>query len=675
MAVIALMGIQSAAARPTVPVIPVPTSVMQYDGVFRMAPRTEFVLTGNTAPDLSEYLEQTPLALVPGGRRAPVKFHIDPHSGKVTDKEGYSLKVTPREIVVEACDAAGAFYAVQTLLQTAVKDTTGMWSIPCMEIKDAPRFPYRGLMLDVSRNFQPKEFVLKQLDAMARFKLNRLHFHLTDGAGWRIAIDRYPRLTQFAAWRPYADWMAWWKADRHYCESTDPRACGGFYSKEDIREIVEHARRLHITVIPEIEMPGHSEEVLAAYPELSCTEKPYTCSDLCPGNEKTFEFLENVLLEVMELFPSEYIHIGGDEAGKAAWHDCAKCQARMKAENLSDVEELQSYLIHRVEIFLNAHGRRLLGWDEILQGGLAPNATVMSWRGVDGGLEAIRSGHDAIMTPGEFCYIDYAQDAPFTQPVSIGGYTPLRKVYSFDPSFPELTNDERRHMLGVQANLFTEYISSPEHVEYMLYPRVLAMAEVGWSRPENRDYESFHERALRAVERLRADGYHPFDLSTEYGERPESKTSAKHLALNKPVNYRTPWAAQYPAAKETTLTDGIIGGWTYGDRRWQGFLDSDMDVTVDLEISRPIHYIGATFMQSAGPYVWMPQQVEISVSEDGKHFTPLTTIHNDISPKCPDLLFKTFAWTGNTDARYIRYVARDCGIPGGWLFTDEIIVQ
>ena len=377
----------------------------------------------------------------------------------------------------------------------------------------------------------------------------------------------------------------------------------------------------------------------------------------------------------MELFPSEYIHIGGDEAGKSAWRDCAKCRERMRSEGLKDVDELQSYLIHRIERFLNAHGRRLLGWDEILDGGLAPGATVMSWRGTEGGLKAIRAGQQAVFVPGEFCYLDYTQDAPFTQPLSIGGYTPLRKVYSFEPVPAEMTPDEERLLLGVQANLWAEWIPTDSHYEYMMWPRLMALAEVAWSRPGRKDYEAFRRRALQASEQLRGRGYAPFDLRTEYGERPESLAPKHHLAEGCPVSYATPWHGNYPASGAATLTDGVLGGWTYGDRRWQGFLDSDMDVTVDLGRTMPVRYVGATFMQSAGPYVWMPREAEIYGSEDGERFTLLATVHNDVPPACPYLLFKTFAYTGETRARYVRYVARSGGIPGGWLFVDEIVVQ
>ena len=340
------------------------------------------------------------------------------------------MTITPQKIEIKALSGAGLFYGIQSLLQLEGQYGT---QIPALCIKDEPRFPYRGMMLDVSRHFFDKEFVKKQMDILSYYKINRLHLHLTDAAGWRIEIKKYPRLTQFAAWRPQAVWKDWWNGDRKYCEENDPQAKGGYYTQDDIRELVSYAQQHYITLIPEIEMPAHSEEVLTAYPELSCTHEPYKQADFCIGNEKTFEFLENVLLEVMDLFPSKYIHVGGDEAGKASWKTCPLCQARMKEEGLKDVNELQSYLIHRMERFLNSHGRNLLGWDEILDGGLAPNATVMSWRGTEGGLKAVEAGHHAIMSPGEYCYLDGYQDAPYSQPEAIGGYLPLQKVYSYNP--------------------------------------------------------------------------------------------------------------------------------------------------------------------------------------------------------------------------------------------------
>ncbi len=380
---------------------------------------------------------------------------------------------------------AGLFYGLQTLIQLTESAGTAGWTVQSTYIEDAPRFDYRGFMMDVSRHFRSKEFVKKQIDVLARYKLNRLHLHLADGAGWRIEIKKYPRLTEFAAWRPQATWKEWWfgENNRKYCEQNDPRAHGGFFTQDDIRELLKYAEERHIVIIPEIEMPAHFEEVLAAYPELSCAGEPYKNDDFCVGNEQTFTFLEEVLTEIMELFPSEYIHVGGDEAGKRAWKTCPKCQQRMKENNLKDVNELQSYLIHRIEVFLNAHGRKLLGWDEIMEGGLAPNATVMSWRGEEGGLNAVRMGHRAIMTPGDYCYLDKYQDAPFSQPEAIGGYLPLSQIYSYNPVPEALTSDEAKLIYGVQANLWAEYIPTDEYYEYMLYPRLLALAEVAWSAP------------------------------------------------------------------------------------------------------------------------------------------------------------------------------------------------
>ena len=657
-------------------VIPIPASETQAVGVCRLdgpitysfrAPRP---LEAETA-ELGDYLAT--LGWQPAAKgRGLIEARLVPGDRRFASDEAYRLTITPKSITAEARATAGLFYAAQTLQQ--LSDDGSATEIACRTIDDAPRFAYRGFMMDVSRHFRTVEFIKRQIDAMARYKLNRLHLHLTDGAGWRIEIKRYPRLTEYAAWRPYEDWESWWEGDRHYCEADDPEARGGYYTQDDIREIVEYARQRHIVVIPEIEMPGHSDEVTSTYPELGCSGEPYTSGDLCPGNEKTFEFLENVLTEVMELFPSEYIHVGGDEAGKSAWRTCPKCRARMQEEGLADVDELQSYLIHRIERFLNARGRRLLGWDEILDGGLAPDATVMSWRGTEGGMKAIRAGHQAIFTPGEFCYLDYTQDAPFTQPASIGGYTPLRKVYSFEPVAKGMTPEEQQRLLGVQANLWAEWIPTDEHYEYMMWPRLLALAEVAWSQPGRKEYEGFRQRALEASEWLRDKGYHPFDLRSEYGERPESLTPVHHLAEGCPVSYTTPWHRSYPAAGATTLTDGRLGGWTYGDHRWQGFLNADLDVTVDLGKATEIHYVGTTFMQLRGPYVWVPREVEFYGSDDGREFRPLATVRNDISTENPALLFKTFAYAGKTSARYIRCVARNNGIRGGWLFLDEIVV-
>lgn len=660
-------------------VIPVPLSMEKGTGSFLLSENTKLYtnLQGEEAVLLENYLKSLPIQFKKGKKKDKeniLSLMVTKENTLLSSPESYTLSVTSQRILIQATSGAGLFYGIQTLLQLSQPTSTG-YSVTSVEVEDTPRFAYRGFMLDVSRHFFSKEFVKKQIDALSYYKINRLHLHLTDAAGWRIEIKKYPLLTEFAAWRTDASWKKWWNGGRKYVRFDEPGAYGGYYTQDDIREILAYARQHHITVIPEIEMPAHSEEVLAAYPQLSCSGEPYKNADFCVGNEETFTFLENVLTEVMELFPSEYIHIGGDEAGKAAWKTCPKCQKRMKDEHLSNVDELQSYLIHRIEVFLNAHGRKLLGWDEILQGGLAPNATVMSWRGEEGGIAAVRSGHRAIMTPGGYCYLDGYQDAPYSQPEAIGGYLPLKKVYSYNPVSDSLTVEQAKLVYGTQGNLWVEYIQEPEHVEYMMYPRILALAEVAWSAPERKSWEDFYPRALKAVSDLQAKGYHPFDLKKEIGSRPESSQPVTHLALGKKVIYNAPYNNSYPAQGNTALTDGKRGDWTYGDGSWQGFISKDrLDVTVDLEAETSIHSVSASFMQVVGAEVFLPESVIISISEDGTNFTELKhesfTVNKEVAIKFTDI-----TWEGTAKGRYVRYQARAGKEYGGWIFTDEIIVK
>lgn len=677
-ALLLLVGASSCSQPQELNIIPMPRSVEYHRGEFVLSPETKFYssLSPESKQALARYLEGTALGTVafanePTGNEGIELTLCD--TTVVPEAEGYHLEIGKKGVKLSASTETGIFYGIQTLLQL-LNNGDGK-TLPAVTIADSPRFPYRGMHLDVSRHFYDKEFVKKQLDAMAYFKMNRLHWHLTDGAGWRIEIKKYPRLTSFAAWRPFEKLNDWWTGGRTFCEQDDPRAVGGYYTQDDIREVVAYAAERHITIIPEIEMPGHSEEVLATYPELSCSGKPYVDADYCIGNEKTFEFLENVLLEVMDLFPSEYIHIGGDEASKNGWRNCPRCKKRMADEHLASVEELQSYMIHRIERFLNDHGRKLIGWDEIIEGGLTPTATVMSWRGEEGAIHAVKAGNAAIMTPGKYCYLDAYQDAPGTQPMAIGGYLTLEKAYSFEPVPDSLSTQEAALIKGLQGNVWTEYMPTPEHTEYMIYPRILALAEVGWTPAERKDWKSFHARALQAVNYLRSKGYNPFPLDKEVGDKPESLQPVEHLALHKTVTYATPYSKQYAAQGDQSLVDGVRGGWMYNDDRWQGFLNSDIDVTIDLGSETAIQEVSAEFLQLKGPYVWLPKQVVISASKDGKAYETLATVANDISPEVETLQFKTFGWQGNTQARYVRYQAQSNGIAGGWLFTDEIIVK
>ncbi len=427
----------------------------------------------------------------------------------------YTLKITPQKIEIRAPQARGLFYGVQTirqLLPAAIESRDSVsaqtWSVPCVEIEDAPRFRYRGMHLDVSRHFFPVKFIKKYIDLIAFNKMNYFHWHLTDDQGWRIEIKKYPKLTQVGAYRK--ETQVGHGGVKPYIYDGQPY--GGYYTQDQIRDIVAYAQKRFVTIIPEIEMPGHSSAALAAYPYLGCTGGPYQVATrwgifkdvYCAGKESTFKFLEDVLSEVVDLFPGKYIHIGGDECPKDRWKACPYCQARMKAEGLKDEHELQSYFIQRIEKFLLSKNRYIIGWDEILEGGLAPQATVMSWRGEKGGIAAAQLHHDVIMTPGPYCYFDHYQANPATQPLAIGGFLPMKKVYSYDPVPKELQDDEKKFILGAQGNVWTEYLLNSKYVEYMAFPRACALAEVVWTNKENKDWHDFLSRMQGVYKHLEA---------------------------------------------------------------------------------------------------------------------------------------------------------------------------
>ncbi|MCH5329470.1 MAG: beta-N-acetylhexosaminidase [Alistipes sp.] len=595
---------------------------------------------------------------------------VEEGSGKAS-KESYRLNVTTEGIEISSPTAAGVFYGLQTLGQLRADDG----SVPVCRIEDEPRFAYRGVMLDLSRHWFGKEHVKRQIDVLSRYKFNRVHLHLTDAAGWRIEIKKHPRLTELAAWRTDSLWKTWWNGGRGYVEEGSEGAYGGYLTHEDVREIVEYARDRYIEIIPEIEIPAHSEEVMAAYPDLSCTKGRNIQGDLCIGNEHTIALLEDVLTEIVELFPSEYIHIGGDEAAMNNWKSCPLCRALMQKEGMQDVRELQSYIIGRMQRFLERKGRKIIVWDEILEGS-DPEAVIMCWHGVHRGIKAAEEGHDVIMTPGEFCYFDSYQDAPYSQPEAIGGYLPFEKVYSYEP-VPESTDcSAAKHIIGVQGNLWAEYIPSREHAEYMLYPRALALSEVAWSRPERKNFDEFRTLAAAQADKLRSEGINAFDLSTETGNREEAQSPIKHKALGKSVIYAddAPYWPGYSAGGDGALTDGIRGGWSYGDRRWQGFVDKEgVDVTIDLGTDTELHFIGADFMQICGPDVFLPAEVIISISENGSDFDELAHFFHEVV-RDDAVSFRNFAWRGDAYGRYVRYRAKH-GKFGGFLFTDEIVVE
>ncbi len=756
-----------------IPVIPAPAIVHKKPGRFRITPSLRILSGSNnssvrrTVNSFAEKLRKIEGWDVPILTDSQIEirdniFVIQLKSDKLhLGSEGYELEINPTSMFLHAYMPNGLFYGLQTLLQLlppeieSGQNLSGLnqMTLSCMKITDMPRFPYRGMHLDVGRHFFPVSFIKKYIDLLALHKFNTFHWHLTEDQGWRIEIKKYPKLTEISSTRKET-------LVGHYRDlphEFDGQPYSGFYTQQEVREIVQYAQDRYITIIPEIEMPGHSVAVLAAYPELACTNGPFEVSTLwgvkedvyCAGNDKVFEFLENVLSEVIDLFPGEYIHIGGDECPKIRWENCEKCQARIREEGLADEDELQSYFIRRIEKFLLDKGRKLIGWDEILEGGLAPEATVMSWRGLDGGIEAARQGHDVIMTPTAYCYFDYYQANPETEPLAIGGYTPLKKVYSFEPVPQELSANESKHIKGAQGNVWTEYIKTPEYAEYMSVPRMTALSEVVWSPRESRNWENFRARLDIFFQRLdvldvnyslgsyKVDILSRFDpkiqktkifLESEQFEAPiffstgESHTSPQiqrykrpftfdrtmtvragiyidgklkddmaqhtfryHKGVNKTINLLNPFSQRYPAGGNRALIDGIIGSKNHRDGHWQGFEGGDMAVVIDLHNRTKLKQISLRFLQNTNAWIFLPSEIQISVSKNGENFEQLTVIKNDVSLKKSGGFIKEFLFNfSNESFQYLRINAKNIGINPNWhpdarekcwIFADEIILR
>lgn len=486
-------------------IIPAPASVDILTDSFGLGPRTRIAYDDPSALPVARmfrdflslhYHLDLPLVREKGsGSGSRILFSAAGYADP--DTESYRLEVTAGGVRVTGA-GPGLFYGLQSLMQLFPLHPAGRLTIPGVKIADHPRYPYRGLMLGESYHFFPVAFVKELLDEMSRYKLNTLHWHLTDDNGWRIEIKRYPRLTEIGAWRKETQ-------IGHDGNAFDSKCYGGYYTQDEIRDIVRYAAERHITIVPEIEMPGHCMAALASYPWLGCTGGPYEVAtawgvykDIYCPSDSTFEFIEHVLTEVMSLFPSYYIHIGGDEVPKDTWKQSTFCQSLMKKQGLKTEDELQSYFIRRIESFVRSRGREIIGWDEILEGGLAPHATVESWRGTDGGIAAARQGHDVIMAPTDYVYFDYLQGKGDEEPIAIGGFNPLEKVYSFDPTPAALTPAQQKHVLGVEACIWTEFMGTARKVEYMVFPRLLALSEVGWSLPGRKDYQRFLTSRLPA---------------------------------------------------------------------------------------------------------------------------------------------------------------------------------
>ncbi len=532
----------------TISIIPKPAKIESTKGVFEFTARTNIWISEPTlelqklgAIISSAINNSTGLKLFATAkmtRKIPQSLIMLQLKKDFLPDEAYSLYIKPNKITIIAGGGAGIFYAIQSLLQMMPTEPTQKhFSVPCALIEDAPRFQWRGIHLDVGRHLFPVEFIKKYIDALALYKMNKFHWHLTEDQGWRIEIKQYPKLTGIGAWRKET--------------MGDGKPYGGFYTQDQIREVVSYAKEKFITVVPEIEMPGHAVAAITAYPEFSCTGGPFEVETkwgvfedvYCAGNDKVFDFLENVLTEVITLFPGEYIHIGGDECPKERWKECSKCQARIKDEQLKNETELQSYFIQRIEKFLNAKGKKIIGWDEILEGGLAPNAAVMSWRGITGGVAAAKAKHNVVMSPGTHCYFDHYQGLS-GEPKAIGGYTTLEKVYSYEPVPEALSDEESKYIMGAQANVWTEYMETTDYVEYMLLPRLCALSEVVWSQKSARNYDDFSQRVLLHYHLLSKMNYN-FRVPTPFSESGELIASGnQQITMNRPiikstVNYTT----------------------------------------------------------------------------------------------------------------------------------------
>lgn len=730
-------------AQQAVSIIPKPVSLQQHDGSFLLDGKVQLESSGNNKAvagvmqyfanainQISGYHLATTTA---SGKDKIIRFVIA-QTSEVGD-EGYKLSVTTNQIIIQANQPKGLFYGVQSLLQTLpVIRTNQTLQIPCMDITDYPRFKWRGMMLDVSRHFFSPQLVKEFIDLLATYKMNTFHWHLVDGAGWRIEIKKYPKLTSLAAWR-VDDWGKPWDwSEVKFNADRSKATYGGYYTQEQIKEIVAYAAARQITIVPEIEMPGHSEAALAAYPEYSCIPHKRSFNDIgdfyakdaasnyCPGNDSTFIFLQNILTEVMALFPSKYIHLGGDEVDKTSWEHCPLCQRRMKEDGLKNVEELQSYFMRRMEKFLNAHGRKLIGWDEILEGGLAPQATVMSWRGEAGGIKAAQMHHDVVMTPGTPLYFDHYQGDPATEPPAIGGFNTLKMVYDYEPVPSELNSDEAKYVLGAQANLWTEYIPAYEQVEYMTLPRMLALSEVLWSPKASRDWKDFNRRLQQqeigfeqrgihyskgnfkvdikpqitdgklfvsletenqdAVIHYTTDGSEPTTSSLRYDkpfEVTHSMTVKAALALNgsmvkawpaqqsftlnkatgKPVEFVNHYSKYYPANGAATLTDGMRGTTDIG-KQWLAFDKNDMVATIDFGKPVSANFVSLGCIQAYGSWVFLPQWVKFEVSADGKQFTELATVNNTVPATDKMVQIKDFSAKVNAqNFRYLRVTAKN----------------
>ena len=672
-------------------IIPQPNSISYSEGTFLITDKTTIVVTNSKEAHAIAGVLQT---FINSNFGLNLKISTEEVQGNVIqllvveddiEKEGYQLDITKTGVLISG-NYQGLFYGIQTLKQLlSPKNIIRRPELNFVNISDAPEFGWRGMMLDVSRHFLEKDSIKKVIDILAMHKMNKFHWHLVDGIGWRIEIDQYPELTKKGAWRKVKEHKSPWEDFEATYNDGTAEVYGGYYTKEDIKEIVAYAAERYIDVIPEIEMPGHSEAATQCYPELSC-DGTGTSGVYCAGNDASFEFLQNIISEIVPLFPYEYVHIGGDEVGKESWLSCDKCKKRMRDENLQNAEELQSYFVKRMEKFIHAQGKKLIGWDEILEGGLPERAAVMSWRGFEGGIEAANAGHDVVMSPGSPLYFDHNQGKSEFEPASWGGYNNVLSVYNFDPVPADIAEDKKHHILGGQANLWTEQIKSLSHIEYMMLPRLSALSEALWTSPKHKNEQEFINKLDVHFDRFKELNYNfagsalspdydvtydktskqfslklenelgiydirytldgsapslnseiysvpiiyatPIDVYAQTFRKgepigfPLKKVFSTSFSEKFKVIYTTPYDKSYSGGGDQALFNNKYANPRGDDPNWQGIPQKDFEVIIDLGESNSLSYIGLNFFQHiASTSVMLPTEVIISISQDHKVYT------------------------------------------------------
>ncbi|MCC9019762.1 glycoside hydrolase family 20 protein [Flavobacterium lipolyticum] len=720
-------------------IIPKPKQLVLKQGNFQFSATTKFVVKDDAQKEIATVLINK-FGSAAGFRpeisnNTPKSNYVQFIEDATLKNEAYLLEVNKENVSIKAKGNAGFIYGLESIRQLLPEEIESKssikgvkWEIPNLTITDEPRFQWRGLMLDLSRHFFDKNYILETIDRLAMLKMNVLHLHLVDDQGWRIEIKKYPKLTEVGAWRVDQE-NAPWNA-RQLTNPEEKGTYGGFLTQEELKEIVKYAAEKNIEIIPEIEMPAHMSSAIAAYPELACFNQRigvpsgglWPITDIyCAGKETTFEFLQNVIQEVIAIFPSKYIHIGGDEATKTNWDKCPNCQKRMKDNGLKDAHELQSYFVKRMERYINSKGKKIIGWDEILEGGLAPEATVMSWRGTVGGTEAAKQGHDVIMSPESPCYFNFYQGPQNEEPLAFDAFNPLSKVYEFDPIVDTMTPQEARHVLGGQANLWAEYITNPKASEYMIFPRLAALSEVLWSAKENRNWSNFTYRLPSLLQRydylginyaksaylVTASAMADLDkkvinvtLKNEFPnsdiryvlgnknindkaikyEKPIpvnqttilkaslfqnskpvgrifSDTIVFHKAVGHKVNYAIPYNESYKGDGPLGMVNTIRGSKNFHDGQWQAWLVKDMEIVIDLEKEQNIEKVTVGTLESQGAGIYFPIQLTVLVSKDGSNYKEVGKINRPFAVNVNSELKDFKINFEKQEARFVKVIA------------------